>query len=163
MSANIDKIYEQLKGIDSNILELKKHRLMLMAAAAIELKQPYVHKEAFNIMTYECEGCGTKELLWNSRDGVTPFSLNCATCGNGTMKHIDWEKDLCDPDHIPERGSRVFIDMSPELLQITIRKYVERIWDHPDMPASKNWVNKAEAIKALSQDNQPGEPYILTV
>ena len=30
------------------------------------------HKEAYMLMNYRCE-CGHHELIWNSRDGVTPF------------------------------------------------------------------------------------------
>lgn len=38
------------------------------------------HKEAYLLMNYRCE-CGHHELIWNSRDGVTPFTLSCPNCG----------------------------------------------------------------------------------
>ena len=76
----------------------------------------YNHAEAFCQMTYECEKCKTKERLWNSRDGVTPFIIMCRNgdC-DGHVLHIDFHTDERRPHHYrPENGSRVFIDLTPE-------------------------------------------------
>jgi len=38
------------------------------------------HVEAFCLMHYACD-CGHHEVIWNSRDGVTPFTAPCPSCG----------------------------------------------------------------------------------
>ena len=67
------------------------------------------HAEAFKLMTYGCQGCGFREVIWNSRDGVTPFGVDCRRCGEGSL-HIEWGRDVYAPDHNPARGDRYFRD-----------------------------------------------------
>lgn len=66
-------------------------------------------------MIYQCEECGGTEILWNSRDGVTPFIIDCKhkDC-DGEAKHVNWNSDKFAPNHKPEKGDRVFITMSPD-------------------------------------------------
>ena len=71
------------------------------------------HPEAFCRMTYTCNDCGKEEIIWNSRDGVAPFSVPCINC-KGPSMHVKWSKDECLPEHTPEIGSRMFIDLTPE-------------------------------------------------
>ena len=65
-------------------------------------RKKYNHAEAFCIMKYHCEKCGKEELLWNSRDGVTPFIIGCSDedC-DGHMQHADWHMDRCIPEYKP--------------------------------------------------------------
>ena len=58
----------------------------------------YEHKEAFALMIYMCDVCGTKEVVWNSRDGVTPFGTNCPSCGRSYTHHF-FGADECAPNH----------------------------------------------------------------
>src|SRR5438128_138761 len=53
-------------------------------------KHGHIHGEAFMLMWYECRGCGARERVWNSRDGVTPFGMGCASCGTDNMLHTNW-------------------------------------------------------------------------
>jgi hypothetical protein len=39
------------------------------------MKSPYNFGEAFKVMRYEGAG-GRREWVWNSRDGITPFSYD---------------------------------------------------------------------------------------
>jgi len=71
----------------------------------------YKHKEAFCLMWYACK-CGHRERYWNSRDGVTPYGDRCPSCGNLTLFHVDFQKDLHSPNHKPFLGQRVWIDMT---------------------------------------------------
>ena len=41
------------------------------------MESKYKHAEAYCLMKYKCEKCGKTEILWNSRDGVTPFMIKC--------------------------------------------------------------------------------------
>ena len=80
------------------------------------------HGEGFNLMQYHCKQCGRMETLWNSRDGVTPFGLNCRVCG-GKSYHENWSRDVHDPDFGKQLKlgmfptMRVFVDMKREKLQ----------------------------------------------
>lgn len=106
------------------------------------------HGEAYMLMTYRCDGmagglaaaagrerrgCGASEVVWNSRDGVTPFMIGCRHCG-GEAKHVDWQGDVYAPNHQPELGDRIFVDLDPELALPNRRDYVLEWWDHPDAP-----------------------------
>ena len=83
-------------------------------------KTEFKHKEAFCLMWYACvgrigfeEGCGHKERAWNSRDGVTPFTLLCPSC-DGLLEHSAWEEDERSPDHKPRGGQLIFRDGTPD-------------------------------------------------
>jgi hypothetical protein len=70
------------------------------------------HKEAFHLMNYRCK-CGHHERIWNSRDGVTPFTLSCPRCKQGMgLVHVDWQLDIYNPFYIVPKGSRYFADMT---------------------------------------------------
>jgi len=130
----------------------------------------YNHKEAFCLMTYKCEKCMVQEMIWNSRDGVTPFCISCKTCGASSfpgplMQHINWQNDTCDPSYCPKKGERVFIDSTLQIRRIYERMKIERFWNHAEYPMFKRWNTKEEALDALTKDFDPekGEPFILTV
>jgi hypothetical protein len=78
----------------------------------------YEHKEAFCLMQYACNlpTCRHYEVIWNSRDGVTPFSLSCPSCdhlgrgGLGSLTHIHFQQDVCSPDHKLSFGQKFWRD-----------------------------------------------------
>lgn len=73
------------------------------------------HPEAWCLMRYKCEECGHLEVLWNSRDGVTPFSIPCSACNDSMgMTHIDFGSDQRLPLYRPDRGQRYFANMTRE-------------------------------------------------
>lgn len=125
-------------------------------------KEGYDHGEAFCVMEYQCEGCGKKESLWNSRDGVTPFVVGCTDC-KGEMRHCNWGGDRCDPDYVPKPGQRVFIDLAKEVNEIYCKIRVDRFWDHPNHLMREMFKNKSEAVDKLSEDMHEGEPFIITI
>lgn len=69
------------------------------------------HAEAYKRMNYRCQICGKNQLVWNSRDGVSPFNIGCLapTC-EGMMNHVDWEKDTLDLNWVPSLGEPAFVD-----------------------------------------------------
>lgn len=107
----------------------------------------HVQGEAFMLMQYECSpsdtsrfggpppkpACGNVEIVWNSRDGVTPYVIDCRHCG-GQARHVRWHADLYAPDHRPAVGERVFVDLNPERALEKRKVFVERWWDDPQMP-----------------------------
>jgi len=128
----------------------------------IKPKGKYVQKEAFCLMKYRCEKCQKEELIWNSRNGVTPFAIGCTSC-KGTMQHIDWADDKYVPNHFPKHGDRVFITMPEEILHLLMKVRVEAFWDLESYPMKERYSSKQEAFKALLKDSHPHEnqPYLL--
>jgi len=93
------------------------------AGAAERIAKGQKHVEAFCLMRYECaglkvegglrgarpKGCGHHEIIWNSRDGVTPFITQCPSCG-GDLLHAYFASDKYALDHKPHRGQRIWRD-----------------------------------------------------
>ncbi len=73
----------------------------------------YQHGEAYMLMTYTCS-CGHHEVIWDSRDGVTPFAMTCPSCGSPTLRHVDWSGDMRAPDHEPHYGQGLWRDGTPD-------------------------------------------------
>jgi hypothetical protein len=88
----------------------------------------YQHGEAFRLMHYACK-CGHAEIIWNSRDGVTPFGLGCPSCGGASLMHVNWREDVLAPDHKPYTGQRFFRDGTPEealaIIERRIKRFIE--------------------------------------
>jgi len=91
------------------------------------MPQKYQNAEAFCLMRYRCEKCNHVEVLWNSRDGVTPFVIGCVKCGK-PAKHVDWKLDRRVPDYDPPKGSRIFVTMTSEEYLKSQTKRVEHFW-----------------------------------
>jgi hypothetical protein len=131
----------------------------------------YKHAEAFNLMHYECERCKKREVLWNSRDGVTPFCISCRDCTNAVAQHVDFNRDVRDPNFGRQlflkafRNMRVFIDASPDNkhIQESAAKYVEKYWNDAEYQMRNNFSDKPAAIAYLIKDwTKPGSPAIVT-
>jgi hypothetical protein len=128
--------------------------------ARMKRAHQYQHVEAFCIMTYKCTNplCGRVEVLWNSRDGVTPFTIGCSAC-HGIMEHVYWDMDRRDLNYAPRDDQRVFIDMTEkhkrayaEALLAQVRKDGVQEQDQSD----------EELIKKFMGSFQPGEPTIVS-
>jgi hypothetical protein len=59
-------------------------------------------------MNYASEGGRVREVLWNSRDGVTPLGIRSRS--GIEMRHVNYLDDLRLPGYLPAVGSRVFVD-----------------------------------------------------
>lgn len=88
------------------------------------------HKEAFCLMQYQCETCGHLEVLWNSRDGVTPFTINCSHCGangiTGGMKHVRWNEDAYAQLHKLKNGQRYFTTLTKADAEVLAAEILEK-------------------------------------
>lgn len=121
----------------------------------------FEHKEAFCLMQYQDEVTGEIEVIWNSRDAVTPFGLTSRQGNQCT--HVNWPQDICAPLFIPNVGARVFIDLTPELALEMRTAFVEENWEKEicgvKMKNSGHWATKEEAIKDLAwNDVADGQP-----
>lgn len=86
------------------------------------------HGEAFMLMAYACE-CGHREVIWNSRDGVTPFGATCPSCGKPSLRHVDWQRDVYAPDHKLHKGQRFWRDGTPDEAEAIMRRRIEMMKD----------------------------------
>lgn len=84
------------------------------------------HAEAFCLMHYECKACRHHEVIWNSRDGVTPFGLQCPSCSSLDLLHAYFGSDRYAPDHKPHHGQRVWVSMTKERALALARRSVLR-------------------------------------
>lgn len=122
------------------------------------------HTEAFCLMTYASEDRTIIEVLWNSRDGVTPFCILNAVGGQVELQHVNWRQDSYLRYNVPDVGSRVFIDATIEDHTASYAKFVERHWIESKM--FDRYETKKEAIRTLAQhtfDSSPGGPWVHVV
>ncbi len=123
----------------------------------------YLHKEAWCLMEYQSHDGREIEWIWNSRDGVTPFFV---TSRRGTeMTHVNWMYDRRIPDFVPQPGSRIFVDLTPEAARAYAVRQVRRYWDEDTSPIKEMFVSQEEAIERLTASSlaQPGTPDTIVV
>lgn len=108
------------------------------------------HAEAFMLMAYVSDDGTQGEVVWNSRDGVTPFVISSR---DGTqLTHSDWNNDVYAPHFRPPPGFRYFADMDESESRRAAAEYVERFWDHAQIPMSERFATKEEAIRHFAGD-----------
>jgi|GEM_PF-1550979 len=124
----------------------------------------HAHGEAFCLMAYASRDGSQREVLWNSRDGVTPFGLHAAD-KSGELFHVTWPLDVYAPAFIPPVGMRVFIDLTEEAARAHVERQVERDWENPTYPMSRAFASKQEAVKRLTDSHmeRAGQPDVVVV
>jgi hypothetical protein len=125
--------------------------------------QSYKHPEAFCLMHYQSDDGSESEILWNSRDGVTPFIIRSR---NGQeMRHVHWNKDFCIPQLRPWPGLRLFVDATESLVQRDLEAYIDKVWTVPmghGRSAADRYKSKDELFGILLREwTKPGAPWIV--
>lgn len=89
------------------------------------IRAGHKHAEAFNYMAYQCENprCNNRILIYNSRDGVTPFTIGCPNC-KGPMSHIFLDAFM--PNYALKPGDYYFRDTTREELLEALRQRLVR-------------------------------------
>lgn len=113
------------------------------------MESKYNHPEAFCLMQYQDKTTGEVELVWNSRDGVTPFVI-FSRAGNESQ-HVNWRGDIRRPDHVPEIGDRIFVDLTLERCREFHREMVKARWEGGKYPMKDRFASKEEAVENLSE------------
>lgn len=88
----------------------------------------HLHSEAYCLMSYVEEGKQWGEYLWNSRDGVTPFTVT-ARNGRTLLTHTNWGADVYAPLYVPQVGQRIFVTTTPELARQHAEEMVTQHWN----------------------------------
>lgn len=102
------------------------------------------HVEAFALMWYACkDGCHRCERIWNSRDGVTPFGMQCPDCG-GNLLHWQFNLDVYAPNHTLYLGQRFWRNGTPEEAVAIMRRRIEAM-------DGKDAVRSVESQQLLEQ------------
>ena len=83
--------------------------------------------EALHNMQYTCESCGHSEMIWNSRDGVTPFTVSCSKCGGLSSHSGNWNKEKSFKT-LPDDASRVFVEVFKKDAVAVCTAWVERYY-----------------------------------
>ena len=87
----------------------------------IHSSKGFKHKEAYCLMRYACTNCDSKEFVWNSRDGVAPFSIKCGCCER-PMYLSDERLNVPYKDYIPTDNMRVLYGNSSEHVKVITGK-----------------------------------------
>lgn len=113
------------------------------------MSRKYNHVEAFCRMRYRSES-GREIRIWNSRDGVTPFTVSI---DEENFTHVAFRDDKCEPDRVPRVGEWIFVDMTLERATHIYTGYVDRMWDYSDAPMHDigRWASKHDAVIHLAE------------
>lgn len=130
-----------------------------MTAAA-----PYGHAEAFCLMTYRADD-GEEEVVWNSRDSVTPFVITLRS--GKEAQHVNWSHDTRVPDYTPPTGTRMFVDLTAEAAQRHAAANAARFFadDHEYSLMARQRYGTVEAMAAelAAEYLRPGAPDLVEV
>ena len=107
-----DMVMERMAAGESYQAALRNVRAELRSVPLSHA--PYEHAEAFMLMTYVGDVSGREEVLWNSRDGVTPFVIESRWEPHEALTHRTWSLDRRVPTFVPPVGSRIFVDLTIE-------------------------------------------------
>lgn len=118
----------------------------------------YKHVEAYCLMQYRCEDCRYEETIWNSRDGVTPFTVTCDKCG-GIMQHVNWGRDCRKVNHKPGLGDRVFVDVTEDNIKEVAEEYTNKAIRFGRFKA----LNKEEILDIFIKNLRLGDPTLKTI
>lgn len=121
------------------------------------------HAEAFKLMLYRCQVCNVGEWIWNSRDGVTPFGIDCRRCGEDAL-HSDWHRDVYAPTYRPKPGERYFRDGLAAEARSIIRRRLESARGTTYELPEEEWPEMIERIVTPSEmggEFQSGWPMLV--
>lgn len=119
------------------------------------------------LMRYESPETPTpaiSRLVWNSRDGVTPFGFTDPDTGIG-LTHVRWNEDRYAPDHTPDLNQLVFVTEHPSLdeFRARARRMVERAPEYAPPPGpDREHLIEQLATGMMTDCGERGQPAIVT-
>lgn len=109
------------------------------------------HGEAFCLMQYEADDHSETEVIWNSRDGVTPFVVTLRSGKSAT--HTRWGEDVrCSRSMADALGVRRFVSHTEATARPAAEAFVEKWWNHADYPMNRMFRDKAAAVEKFAAD-----------
>ena len=128
----------------------------------MDKKAEFKHGEAFMVMNYGCDTCNKKEFIWNSRDGVTPFVVKCRYCKEGSLRHVDWGRDVYKRNYNPALGDLVFVTQTEEEYIESAKTHASQIWLNNE-DCRHNYESMEEFQKLLVGNYKEGQPIVRQV
>lgn len=127
-------------------------------------KSRQLERTAYPLMIYKCSSCLHMEIIWNSRDAVTPFFVECSRCDELKMSHTAWEQDSSvGVEYVPDDNTRVFVDMTLERADQHLEEFVERSGQQEFFASEEGKIALGKLRKAILNDEAPdiisGEEY----
>lgn len=122
----------------------------------------YHYGEAFCLMQYDSDDGTETEVIWNSRDGVSPFTIPLKSGKVGS--HARWEEDVRACENMARAlGVRWFVDATRKNLADSAVRWVEKYWDDPEYPMSLRYETEEVAREAMLDAwlEQPGSPTLV--
>jgi len=130
----------------------------------IDLKLNYNHAEAYHHMQYACSE-GHVTWIWNSRDGLTPFMVQCLCPGcEEISQHVRWQEDREDPTYQLQPGDWYFRNGTMEDAERVLRYRLEGRPLDVEFLVEMGATSVDDLIQKLLQyphgEFQPGWPYL---
>lgn len=135
-----------------------------MNDSEVTTSDQHTHREAYALMRYQSRDTSVSRIVWNSRDGVTPFGFVDPETGI-ELVHVLWNEDVCKPDHVPHPDQLVFVTEWPTMEEFTARsrRMIERSPEFapPEGPARDALVT--QLAEGMMRDcGEHGQPAIVT-
>ncbi len=130
----------------------------------VDFKLTYNHVEAYHHMQYACKE-GHMTWIWNSRDGVTPFMVQCLRpdCEE-ISQHVRWNEDREEPTYQLQPGDWYFRNGTEKDAERILRYRFEGMPLDVDRLAKYGARSVEDFIRKLIADPdgefEPGWPYL---
>jgi hypothetical protein len=126
------------------------------------------HAEAYMLMVYTSHDGAEQEVLWNSRDGVTPFMITGRS--GEELAHRTRLADHYAPGHVPAVGDRIFVDLTLQRARVFAAAQIERL-ERGSLAGRRTleeqYASREAAVEDWAQqmlvENGGGRPDILVV
>jgi hypothetical protein len=82
-------------------------------------RRNFDYEDAYKVLHYRSDDDEESLVVWNSRDGVAPFSI-LSPATKRQLFHADWSDDFRDTQHATQPGEWIFTGKpsAPKLYQI---------------------------------------------
>lgn len=119
----------------------------------------YQHAEAFCLMRYAAVESDGLLVIWNSRDGVTPFGFSR---DGKEYRHVEWNRDRCVPDHKLYPGDLFWRDQTLEDAQAIATRKAREFWAEPIGGERARYASEDELRSVILDDlcSRPGSPFL---
>lgn len=111
-------------------------------------KNAFSHPEAFCLMRYHSETADRLLLVWNSRDGVTPF---CFYLDGHEYQHVEWNRDRRIVDHKLSAGDLIWRDIKPEEASSLAMEAASRRWGKNTYGCRERFASAAELASVIEE------------
>lgn len=148
----------------AGVTRRRRHRAEPDDDEPVTVTRPYLRPDAYVVLLYRSIDGAEEEEVWNSRDGVTPYTITLRS-GRPAV-HVNWTQGVPRPSYAPPPGSRVFVDLTEDIARENATAFVKRIWDDDGaegMLARNQFATPADMVETMIADIQPGEPALVVV